>query len=446
MCDTMVALGNATSDGSVLFAKNSDREPNEAYQLQIIPAADWKPGEMVKMTYVEIPQASHTHTVFLVRPFWMWGAEMGANEHSVVIGNEAVFTRVPYGKEPGILGMDFLRLALERSACAEEALGVITGLLERYGQSGNCGMTSPFYYHNSFLICDKMEAWVLETAGKHWAAEKVRDVRSISNAITIQSNWDLCSPDLERFARDRGWCRQNEVFSFHKAYADPLFTFFADAIHRQTCSTNAMKTKYGRLMPADMMGILRTHRGDPGDGWSPDAPLLGSDICMHAGFGPARGSQTTGSLVSHLRADGDTHWVTGTAAPCLSVFKPVWMDAGLPDLNPAPTGVFSPDALFWQGEQLHRQVLRDYASRAMKLVDERCEIETEFLNRESELRSAPLNERFEFTRSCFERSGMALDRWIEKIDHRKPEKKNAFYYETTWKKFSADARIPEMDN
>ncbi|HEX9597113.1 MAG TPA: hypothetical protein VF982_09570, partial [Anaerolineales bacterium] len=92
MCDTMVALPNATADGSLLFAKNSDREPNEAHQLIQIPAADHSAGARVQCTYVDIPQVPHTYHVLLAKPFWIWGAEMGANEHGLVIGNEALFT------------------------------------------------------------------------------------------------------------------------------------------------------------------------------------------------------------------------------------------------------------------------------------------------------------------------------------------------------------------
>ena len=139
MCDTMVALGNATADGSVLFAKNSDRDPNEAHELILVPRASHSENSSVQCTYIEVPQVAETYAVLLAKPFQIWGTEMGANERGVVIGNESVFTKVPYGKEPGLIGMDFIRLALERAGTARGALEVITDLLEIYGQSGNCG-------------------------------------------------------------------------------------------------------------------------------------------------------------------------------------------------------------------------------------------------------------------------------------------------------------------
>jgi len=68
-----------------------------------------------------------------------------------------------------------VRIALERSTSAKEALDVISTLLEKYGQGGrnsedpNFGQWS---YHNSFLLVDNTEAWVLDTAGKFWAAKQ----------------------------------------------------------------------------------------------------------------------------------------------------------------------------------------------------------------------------------------------------------------------------------
>ena len=89
MCDTLVTL---TDDG-VLLAKNSDRDPNEVQQVRWYAGAEHEPGATVRTTWSTVPQVSRTHAVVLSQPWWMWGAEMGANEHGVVIGNEAVFTR-----------------------------------------------------------------------------------------------------------------------------------------------------------------------------------------------------------------------------------------------------------------------------------------------------------------------------------------------------------------
>src|ERR1019366_2269250 len=143
VCDTMVTISR---DG-VLFAKNSDRDANEAQLLEWVPSARHGKGSRVRCTWIEIPQASVTNAVLISRPWWMWGAEMGANEHGVVIGNEAVFTNQPYG-EPALLGMDLLRLALERASDSAGAAEVIVELLERYGQGGACSHERPsFTYH-----------------------------------------------------------------------------------------------------------------------------------------------------------------------------------------------------------------------------------------------------------------------------------------------------------
>ena len=117
MCDTLVALGPATADRRTIFGKNSDREPDEAQNLVFVPRAQWPAGASVKCTYITIPQAAETAAALLSQPFWMWGAEMGVNEHGVAIGNETIFTKHKPG-DGGLTGMDLLRLGLERSRTA----------------------------------------------------------------------------------------------------------------------------------------------------------------------------------------------------------------------------------------------------------------------------------------------------------------------------------------
>ena len=179
MCDTMGFF----YEGSAIFAKNSDRSPNEPQVLEYIPAKDHDETEL-KVTYTTVPQVPHTKAILISRPVWLWGAEMGVNEDGVCIGNEAVFTKGAYHKENDtLIGMDYLRLALERASTAKEAVDVITELLPVYGQGGNCAYDHKFYYDNSYLIMDRHHIFILETADKEWACEEV-DRGSISNRLS----------------------------------------------------------------------------------------------------------------------------------------------------------------------------------------------------------------------------------------------------------------------
>jgi len=448
MCDTFVALGDATADGSVIVAKNSDREPNEAHEVVLVASAAHVAGSTVRCTYLEIPQAPRTNAVLLAKPYWIWGAEMGANEHGVVIGNEAVFTKVPHESEPGLIGMDLLRLGLERATTAAEAVDVITALLSEHGQGGSCGHTADLRYDNSFIVADPTGAWVLETAGREWAVERVRSTRSISNAITIGTTYDGASDGLVPHAVAKGWAKGRDDFDFGRCYSDFLYTRFSDARARQCRTSDRLAARRGAIDVADAIAILRDHGTDTADaahGWTPAlgpvAGLLGQTVCAHAGFGPVRISQSTGSWVSHLGADGTfTHWVTATSAPCTSVFKPVWLDSGLPDTGPRPGKDYDDASLWWRHEDLHRATLHDYAGALPLYADELRDLEAQFRAAADTAGTSDL--RRCCTADAFAVSREAEARWTAAVLAACPTSVGSGLFARAWRSFDRSAARP----
>lgn len=362
MCDTICVLPKCSNINSTIFAKNSDRDPNEPHVIRYIPRKN-RSEKLLKCTYIKVPEVECTNAVLLFKPNWIWGAEMGINEHSVVIGNEAVFTKARKGRD-SLIGMDLLRLALERADTAEMALEVILQLLDKYGQGGNCGFGKDFRYDNSFLIADTKKAYKLETAGKDYAAVEVLKKDAISNGLSIKT---------EHTSR-KGIVEGQD---FTKKYNKPIYTHFAKSKERRIQSINAISNSSVDI--SQMFKALRTHNPDL-EGHEFEKGSV-SSVCMHAGG--LIGDHTTGSFVVVLRKDAPmTIWATGASTPCISAFKPIFfgIDSGSPIFANEDAG-----RRYWlKREHLHRAVLAGRVD-VEKLRLKRDKLETMWMEEETGL-------------------------------------------------------------
>lgn len=362
MCDTLCVLPSWSETNTAILAKNSDREPNEPHIIRFFPACDHVKGEQLHCTYITIPEAPHTNAVLLFKPDWIWGAEMGVNEHGVAIGNEAVFTRAKNPRE-ALTGMDLLRLGLERADTAKAAVEVIIELLSRFGQGGNCGYSHDFRYDNSFLIIDPQSAYILETSGRNYAVKEVQDKAAISNRLCIRSDYTAASglPQGADFARQ---------------FTEPVFSHFAKGKQRRALSFYALEN--GPVGPAQLMRALRTH-APKAEGREFSRGSVDS-VCMHAGG--FIGDHTTGSFVAILRQQQPmTIWATGASTPCIAAFKPIFFGVTEPP-------VFDNDAQahdYWlKRECIHRAILSGKID-AVAFRARRDELEAAWLHEEARL-------------------------------------------------------------
>jgi dipeptidase len=419
----------------MLFAKNSDRERNEAQGLEMTPRRR-AAGAPLKLTYITIADAAATHACLLSRPFWMWGAEMGANAHGVVIGNEALHAKAPAQRKRALTGMDLVRLGLERAASAAEAVEVITGLLEAHGQGGDCGHLGRFFYNNGFIIADPTEAFVLETAGRWWAVERVATHRALSNAYSIGRGYYAVSAGLAGHARAAGWLGADGRFDV----AGELLDEGRDAatFGRGRCARGNALLEAGApsLTPAAMMAILRDH-GEAAD-WTP-ANTHRRTICMHAAEG-ARRSQSVASMVSELDPGRRVHWVTGTSAPCISLFKPVLFETGLPPQGPAPSDRFDGRTVWWRHERLHRAMLADFDLALDALEPERDALEAGFAQRMDAALDAGGEAPAGAVAECWAEAAAAEQRWFLAVQKAGPAGRGA--HGRSWARLNHVAGVP----
>lgn len=329
MCDTLYVRAG----GEAWFAKNSDRPVSEVQLVaEHLPRSS---GGVLRTQYLELEDRG-ARAALLARPEWLWGAEHGLNADGVAIGNEKVYTVVDAdGLPPALIGMDLVRLGLERAGTAAEAVAVVTDLLERHGQGGVADATAREAYCSSFLVADATEAWVLETAGSLWAARRHADWAAISNRLVLGEDWELGSEGLEPGA-DFGRFRNPDAPTGHADVRLAASERFCQKV-RGSASSAPPTASVGA---AAVVAHLRDHGtgpwGAPGAGGPvvPPPELVlpdgtGVSVCLHV-----RGYQaTTSSMVAQLgpaRPGAPRRAWVALGSPCVTPFVPVFLPGGVP--------------------------------------------------------------------------------------------------------------------
>ena len=331
----MVAVPGATRQGQTVFAKNSDRPWDECQPLELHHRQSHAAGDVTKTQFVKLPQVETTWQHVGSRPWWCWGYEHGFNEHQVVIGNEAVHSKLGTSSEPKLIGMELLRLGLERGRTAREAVEVMTGLITEYGQGKFDNDAGVRTYDNSYIVADPIEAFVIETAGHDWAVKRVTSALGISNVYSIETDYESVSDSAEALTRERGWWSSDGPFDFADAYTKESREEGSGAMRRKR-SCAVLGSAVGEIGVETMMSVLSDHS----DASEPNEPFQheidpGSGICVHFNHdekGNVKGGNTAASLVADLCGDGSrlpVYWCS-FYSPCLSLFYPVFMEAELP--------------------------------------------------------------------------------------------------------------------
>lgn len=222
-CTNVIVGKKASADGSVFVSYNADSYGMYGNLYHHVGGTHAK-GEMRKIfdwdtnKYLgDIPQAERTYNVV---------GQM--NENQVSITETTFGGREELVDSTGIIDYgSLIYIALERATSARNAIDIMTSLVGQYGYCSE---------GETFSICDKNEAWIMEMVGKGagskgavWVAVRIPDDCVCSHAnqsrITRFDMKDkanvLYAKDVVKFAREKGFftSKSDADFSFRDAFA-----------------------------------------------------------------------------------------------------------------------------------------------------------------------------------------------------------------------------------
>jgi hypothetical protein len=214
--------------------------------------------------------------------------------------------------------MDLVRLTLERSRSAYDALMHLTGLLERHGQGGSGEPHRDEPYDSSFLVADANGGFVVETSNRTWAARQIELGAALSNRISPRTDWTRASADVAPGA------------DFDDYRWKPMPTTIADG---RLAVTTAAVAQGAVTTPADLARTLRSHGARASDA-EVDPDEIGADgegftVCMHR---RDTHSQTTASMIAALSDTAPARAWVSLGNPCASVYVPCFAPAVAPEL------------------------------------------------------------------------------------------------------------------
>ena len=232
-CTNLIVGKNASTDGSVICTYNCDGFGFAAALSYSAPGMH-EPGEMVAVRQGWGPDAEVN---YIPQAPYTYGVVGLMNEKQVSIVETTWDGRKELRNPDGWLDyFTLMQLTLQRAASAREAIAVMHQLVQEYGYNAT---------GESFAVCDKEEAWIMELIGKGpgrkgavWVARRLPDdcITAYANSSRIQTfpqakkadkKLGFCivpgdtmySSDVISFAREMGYYSgPDKDFSFREAY------------------------------------------------------------------------------------------------------------------------------------------------------------------------------------------------------------------------------------